>query len=139
MNSENRYLKVPLCFTQGYLDKIPLRESVSQFVGIIIGSRLNSFSYDPDFGCRIWESEYSYFSPGSESDFRTYLRNAISKNEKRLKDISVEIKQDFIEPYRNKSSLIAQIKGKYMENGVENSFEEDYVFWQPPWSEEKQR
>ena len=139
MNHEDKYLKIPLNLTHESLDKISLRESISQFVGIIIGSRFGSFPFDPVFGCRIWEREYTHFSIESQAEFRGFLRNAISTYEKRLKNVSVNIIQAFVAPNRNKASLVAQVKGIFMEDGEERSFEEEYVFWQPRWQRGRQR
>lgn len=141
MNHEDKYLKVPLTLTHGSLEKVPLRESISQYVGIIIGSRFGAFPFNPEFGCKIWDSEFTYFSPQSLGEFNRYIRNAISEHEKRLEkeELKVEIKQAFIEPYRNKASLIAKVEGTYKEDGKEQPFEEEYVFWQPRWHGGKKR
>lgn len=125
------YLHLPLSLVRGSLSKLSLRESIYQFIGLIIESRLGSFPFDPAFGCRIWDAEYTYLSPTGKGDIRSNIREAISSYERRLKDVSVNVKKSVVDRRRNRVCLVATVKGKFTENGEEISFSEDYFLWQP--------
>jgi len=129
MNQE--YLRVPLTLAKGSLSKISLRESIYQFVGLIVGSRMGSFPFDPTFGCHIWDAEYTYLSAKSRGDIRSNIREAISQYESRLRNVSVDVKKSIVDRKKNKACLVATVKGEFIEEGEKRSFSEDYFLWQP--------
>jgi predicted component of type VI protein secretion system len=125
------YLKLPLSLVKGSFSKISLRESIYQFIGLIIGSRMGSFPYDLAFGCHIWDGEYTYLTARSKGDIRSEIRQAISSYETRLADVSVDVKKSVVDPRKNRVCLVATVKGKFTEDGEKKSFSEDYFLWQP--------
>ena len=125
------YLKLPLSLVKGSLSKVSLRESIYQFIGLIIGSRMGSFPYDLAFGCHIWDAEYTYLTAKSKGDIRSEIRQAISFFERRLTDVSVEVKKSVADRRKNRVCLVATVKGKFTEDGEKKSFSEDYFLWQP--------
>lgn len=125
------YLKLPLSLVKGSLSKVSLRESIYQFVNLIIASRMGSFPFDPDFGCHIWEAEYTYLSAKSKGDIRSDIRQAISLYERRLSDVSVDVKRSIVDRKKNRVCLVATVKGKFIQEGRKQSFSEDYFLWQP--------
>ncbi len=117
--------------SKGSLTKVFMRESIYQFVGLIIGSRLGSFPYDLAFGCHIWDAEYTYLTARSKGDIRSEIRQAIDLYERRLRDVSVDVKKSIVDRRKNRVCLVAAVKGKFTEDGEEKSFSEDYFLWQP--------
>lgn len=122
---------MPLTLVKGSLSKISLRESIYQFVALIIASRMGSLPFDPTFGCHIWDAEYTYLSAKSKGDIRSNIREAINSYEGRLRNVSVDVKKSLVDRRKNKACLVATVKGEFIEDGEKRSFSEDYFLWQP--------
>jgi phage baseplate assembly protein W len=125
------YLQLPLSLSKGSLSKVSPRESIYQFIGLIIATRMGSFPYDLDFGCRIWDAEYTYLSAKSKGDIRSDIRQAIALYERRLTNVSVEVKKSVLDRKRNRVCLVVTVKGKLTEDREKKSFSEDYFLWEP--------
>ena len=125
------YLQLPFSLAGGSLAKVSLRDSIYQFVNLIIGSRAGSFPFEPTFGCHIWDAEYTYLTEKSKGDIRSQIRQALSAYEKRLKDVSVNVKKSRVDRKRRRICLVARVKGKFTEHGEEQTFDEEYSLWQP--------
>jgi phage baseplate assembly protein W len=128
---DQHYLQLPLSLTKGSLSKVSLRESIYQFVGLVINSRVGSFPYDPVFGCHIWDAEFTYLSEQSKGDIRSDIRQAISTYETRLTEVSVDVKKTVFDRKTKRTCLVATVKGKYLEEDEKKSFSEDYPLWEP--------
>jgi predicted component of type VI protein secretion system len=118
------YLSLPYQLKKGYLEKAELYDSISYTVGLILSTRSGSVPFIPDFGCDIWEREYSDFYSANKSDIRTGIRNAISKFEKRLHHVSVSMES--AGSSRSTLGIKVKITGKYEDAGEEKKFEETY-------------
>ncbi len=129
MNQE--YLRVPLTLAKGSLSKISLRESIYQFIALIIASRMGSLPFDPAFGCHIWDAEYTYLSAKDKGDIRSNIREAINSYEGRLRNVSVDVRKSIVDRRKNKACLVATVKGEFIEEGEKRSFSENYFLWQP--------
>jgi len=56
------YYQVPLDFKKFFqkkeLKKLSLRDSISQFISIIITTYFEEYSFDENFGSEIWETDF---------------------------------------------------------------------------------
>lgn len=94
------YYKLPISisrfFTEGNHRLVQCSEadSIDNFIGLLLRTCPGEHAFDPQFGCRIWELDFeNVFSRSKWEDrFTQYIRDAILKNEKRIKDVNVRIK-----------------------------------------------
>ena len=119
------YLKLPVRLTHGYFDRGDLSESLRHSVGLILSTRIGQLMYLPNFGCTIWEKEYSDILSASKSDIRAALRNSIDQYEKRLYNLSVSFSPEDRRPGGTLSMSI-RVSGNYREDQEERKFEETY-------------
>lgn len=83
------YLSLPLVLREGYLDRANLLESLTYSIGLILSTRIGTMPFDPQFGCDIWDREFSDLQTVNKANIRAALRLAIGKYEKRLYNVSV--------------------------------------------------
>lgn len=120
------YLALPFVLRDGYLDRSNLRESITYSVGLLLSTRRGAMRFDPEYGCDIWEKEYSDLYATSKADIRASLRNAINKYEERLYNVSVS----FVSVEDNSPhslGLAVKVSGNYKEDDQEKGFEANYV------------
>ena len=118
-------LALPLVLREGYLDRTGLHDSMVCSIGLLLSCRPGMMSFDEEFGCNIWEREYSDMLSANKAEIRASLRNAIAKYEKRLFDVSVS----FTTPERNIAShlgVIVRVTGNYIDEGEEKHFEANF-------------
>lgn len=119
------YLALPFVLRKGYLGRAEVYDSIAQSIGLILSTRLNMFPFDKNYGCDIWEKEFSDVQTINKSDMRASLRNAISKYEKRLENVAVS----FTTLSDNKPHLIgmnAKVTGTYFDGKSKKRFEANY-------------
>jgi phage baseplate assembly protein W len=93
------YYKLPLDISRffsdsgGELERCPEVESIDQFLAAILTTRPSEHSFDSLFGTRLWELDFENIVSKSawEERFIGYVKSAVIKNEKRLKDLDVQI------------------------------------------------
>ena len=119
------YLTLPLRLTHGYLGRGDLQESIRHSVGLILSTRMGQMTFLPDFGCAVWDKEYSDLLAANKSDIRASLRNSIDQYERRLYNVSVSFSPD---EQKLGSSLNMSIKvsGNYRDGDEERKFEVVY-------------
>lgn len=120
------YIALPFALRKGFLGRANLEESIAHSVGLIISTRVGSMKYNPDFGCGIWDKEFSDLHTTNKADIRANIRNSIDKYEGRLYNVSVS----FENIGDSKSHILGmniRISGRYRnEKGEENNFEAQY-------------
>jgi phage baseplate assembly protein W len=119
------YIPLPFSLRNGYLTKADLRESLTFSVGLILSSRTGVMPFDPEFGCIIWEKEFTDLQTANKGDIRSALRNAIDKYEKRLYNVSVSftnLDTNFISTL----GIDVKVSGYYKEGDEEKKFEATY-------------
>ena len=119
------YLSLPFALKKGYLRHCDIAESIAHSVGLILSTRLGNLKFDRDFGCSIWEKEYSDLYSANKSDIRANLRNAISKYEKRLSNANVTF-VDVEDAAPHAIGMIAKVTGKYHDGKSDKRFEVNY-------------
>jgi phage baseplate assembly protein W len=116
------YLAIPLALKEGYLNRATIEESLAYSVGLILSTRKNTVPFYPDFGCEIWEKEYSDLYTANKADIRSAVRNAIDKFEKRLYNVSVSFASESVDSTHPLGMRI-RVSGNYREDGEEKKFE----------------
>jgi phage baseplate assembly protein W len=119
------YLSLPLALKKGYLNKTDLYESISHHIGLILSAREGILPFEPEFGCNIWEKEFSDIYTMSRADIRASIRNAIDKFEKRLYNVSVSISEVSTE-HSHALGLVIKVSGHYRDEDKEQKFEETF-------------
>lgn len=119
------YLSLPLVMRDGYLARAELDESIRHSIGLILSTRLGSIDFSPEFGCDLWDKEYSDFYAANKSDVRASLRNAIDRFEKRLYNANVSF--DLAgEKEPHVLGIRVKVNGNYMDGKEEKKFEATY-------------
>ncbi|MCP4570183.1 MAG: GPW/gp25 family protein [FCB group bacterium] len=119
------YLALPFVLRQGYLDTADILESITYSVGLLLSSRPGSMPFDPEYGCDIWDKEYSDLHSTNKAEVRSSLRNAIDRYEKRLYNVSVS----FTGIDKATSQILGiniKVTGNYREDDEEKRFEAKY-------------
>ncbi len=119
------YFSLPLVLREGYLSRTNLEDSIIYSVGLIISTRIGQMPFSPEYGCDLWEKEYSDLMTAKTADIRAGLRNSIDKFEKRLYSVSVS----FVNPKKAGSrinELIIKISGNYKDGSEEKKLEHNY-------------
>ncbi len=121
------YLAYPLLLRDGYLPRTDLKQSIVQSVGLLISARPDSIPFEPEYGCDLWDREYSDIVVANKADIRASLRNAIDRFEKRLYNVSVS----FVNLSDNRPhalGMAVKITGNYRdEDHEEQKFEASYT------------
>lgn len=94
---DNNFYRLPLKFdsvlenTDGYLKTCSEKESIDQFLEILLMTCPGEHKFDRDFGCKIWEMDFVRMtSPVNwEKEFTNHLQEAIEKYENRITDVEV--------------------------------------------------
>lgn len=117
------YLTLPFALRKGYLKKTGMQESISNSIGLILSTRRGSLSFDPEYGCDLWEREYSDFFMVNRSDVQGSVRGAITKNEPRLYNVSVSLMNVRTGP-NHPLGIAVKVIGNFKEEKDEKRFEE---------------
>lgn len=120
------YLALPLILRDGYLPRTDLHQSLQCSIGLLLSTRVGMIPFDREFGCSLWEKEYSDIIVANKADIRSSLRNAIGKFEKRLSDVSVS----FVSLGDNRShalGLVVKVSGNYRDGNEEKKFQASYT------------
>ena len=81
--------------------------------------------FDDDFGCTIWEKEFSDLYTANRANIRAALRNSIGKFEKRLYNVSVDFSPSEIEKTKVLGMQV-RVTGYFLDDGNEKKFEGVY-------------
>jgi len=120
------YLALPFTLRKGYLDTADLYGSISFSIGLLLSTRKGSLPFDFNYGCDIWEKEFSDLYTANKADLRASIRNAIDKYEKRLYNVSVSLVS--VDPSLTHAiGVAAKVTGNYRDNGEERKYEETFM------------
>jgi phage baseplate assembly protein W len=119
------YLALPFVLREGYLDRANLHESLTFSVGLILCTRIGSMPFLPEYGCGIWEREFTDIQTANKGDIRSALRNAIDQFEKRLYNVSVSFTSKD-EPNGHGLGMVVKVTGNYKDRDEERKFETGY-------------
>jgi phage baseplate assembly protein W len=119
------YLALPLVLKDGALPRTDLKESIIHSVGIILATRKGMLPFAPDFGCDMWHREFSDMTTARKGDISAEVRMAISKHERRLRDVEVRF-SDSGGSTSFHIGLSITVSGKYTEGDEERLLECSY-------------
>ena len=85
------YISLPLALRKGYLEKTDLYNSIFNSIGLILSTRKGSLPFSPDYGCDLWEREFSDLLMVNRQDVQGSIRNAINQYEHRLFNVSATL------------------------------------------------
>ncbi len=121
------YLALPVELREDYLHRAEsLRDSILYSIGLLLSTRPGMMDFLPEFGCDIWQLEYTDLYAANKSDVRSSLRNSIEAFEKRLYNVSVSFASvDDTSPHV--LGMTVKVTGNYKEDGEEQKFEGKYL------------
>ncbi len=119
------YLALPFLLQKGYLTRVSLEESIAHTIGLIITTRLGTMKFDGDFGCGIWDREFTDLYTANKADIRSGLRNAIDKYEGRLYNVSISF-ENVTGSHKHVLGMAVEISGNYRDDGQERKFKAQY-------------
>ncbi|MCK4606709.1 MAG: GPW/gp25 family protein [candidate division Zixibacteria bacterium] len=119
------YLSLPLVLREGYLPRTDLRESITYSIGLLLSTRVGSMPFNPEYGCDLWDKEFSDLYTSNKADIRANLRNAIGKFEKRLYNVSVSLIQSG-DQTTQALGMGVKVTGNYLDDNEEMKFEARY-------------
>lgn len=119
------YLSLPVLPRDGHLPRTDLRESITQWVGLILTTRVGQLPFYPEFGCALWDREYSDLLVANRAEVRAALRNAIARFETRLYDLSVSFDADRVSESHSLGMKV-RVSANFRDNGVVKKFESTY-------------
>ena len=78
----------------GHLERCSELESIDQGLGLLLTTRQGEHSFDRQYGTKLGELDFENIVSRAawEESFIRYIRQAIVDNEKRLREIQVQIK-----------------------------------------------
>jgi len=117
------YLTLPLILKKGHFKRTDLRSSISNSVGLILSTRPGSIPFNPDYGCELWDREFSDFYSANRSDVQGSVRKAIAEHEKRLFNVSVSLQNIETAP-GHPLGIAVKVIGNYQDGEERKRFEE---------------
>lgn len=121
------YLSLPFSVRDGYLNRAASKEeSIRNSIGLLLSTRPGQMEFLAEYGCEIWQMEFSDLETANKGDVRSSLRNAIDKFEKRLFNVSVSFTTvRGTEPHV--LGISVKVSGNYREDDEEKKFEGTYL------------
>lgn len=131
------YYEVPFDFKRFLekkeLKKLSMRESISQFISIIITTYFEEYTFDEAFGSEIWETDFDLLVNANvlKERIKYSLTDQIKVYEKRLSniDLNVELMESVSQnshKIRLKKYLYITIKGTIIKTDERFQFTGDY-------------
>lgn len=116
------YLALPFILREGYLSRANLEESITFSIGLLLSTRIGTMPFNPEYGCDIWEKEYSDLYTANKADIRASLRNAIDKFERRLYNVSISF-SSVADTSPRSLGMAVKVSGNYRDDGEEKKYE----------------
>ncbi len=131
------YYEAPFNFKRFFekkaLKRLSLRDSISQFISIIITTYFQEYTFDEEFGSEIWETDFDLLINANvlKEQIKNSLTDQIYRYEKRLThiDLSVELKESLTEKantVRLKKYLLIIVTGTIIKTDEPFRFTGDY-------------
>ena len=104
------YYEAPFDFKRFFeikeLKKLSVRDSISQFISIIITTYFEEYTYDEEFGSEIWETDFDLLVNANvlKEQIKYSLTDQIERYEKRLNNIDLNV--ELMERLSNKSNRV---------------------------------
>jgi phage baseplate assembly protein W len=97
------FLNIPVSFKEitqkGEVPRISVHNSIHNNIHLIVTTSYGEMRHNPFFGCDIWQFDFEniYNLPSFKEDLKRSLRNSITRNEKRLADVSIDLQIEQVE------------------------------------------
>ncbi len=117
------YLSLPFILRKGFLDKTGLYDSIKNSIGLILSTRKGSLPFDPEYGCDLWDKEFSDLFMANRSELQGAIRNAIDIYEARLFNVSVSLMNIDSGP-DHPLGIAVKVIGNFKDESDERRFEE---------------
>lgn len=98
------YCKLPLNFgdllsedvENSHLNSCSEKESIDQYLNLLISTSPGELAYDKSFGCEIFSLDFERITSRTrwEGQFTEYIKEAIVQHEKRLTNVDVKVQID---------------------------------------------
>ena len=95
---KNEYYKLPLDCKKffengGQFEKCTEQESIDQHIELLLTTYPGEHRFDANYGCQIWELDFENIASPEQwrEQFREFVYNSISRYEKRITDIELDI------------------------------------------------
>lgn len=119
------YISLPFALRKGFLNKTDLYDSLTCSIGLLLSTRYGALKFDPEFGCDLWEREFSDMYSANRSDIQGSVRNAIDKYERRLFNVSVSLINIDSGP-NHPLGIAVKVIGNYRDGADEKRYEETF-------------
>jgi phage baseplate assembly protein W len=120
------YLTLPLVLRNGYFPKSDLYDSIADSIGLLLSTRKGSLPFDPEYGCALWEKEYSDLFSANRSEIQASVRQAISQFEQRIFNVTVSLIK--VESgTRHSLGVAVRVTGNFRDDSEEKKFEEVFI------------
>ena len=119
------YLSLPFTLRKGFFRKTDLYESINFSIGLILSTRRGSLPFDSEFGCDLWDREYSDLFMVNRAEVQGSVRNAINRYEPRLFNVSVSLLNVQTNP-DHPLGVAVRVIGNYKDEEGEKRFEETF-------------
>ncbi len=127
------YYEAPFNFKRFFekkeLHKLSLRNSISQFISMIITTYFEEYTFDENFGCEIWETDFDLLVDANvlKEHIRKSLHGQIETYEKRLSNIDLDI--ELMESLSSKTNKVRLKKYLYITiKGTMVKTDEPFIF-----------
>ena len=117
------YLSLPFLLRKGFLNKTDLYDSITNSIGLILSTRKGSLPFDPEYGCDLWDKEFSDLFMANRSELQGAIRNAIDIYEARLFNVSVSLMNIDSGP-DHPLGIAVKVIGNFKDENDEKRFEE---------------
>lgn len=104
------YYQAPFDFKRFFekkeLRKLSVRDSISQFISVIITTYFEEYTYDEEFGSEIWETDFDLLVNANvlKEQIKYSLTDQIVRYEKRLTNIDLNV--ELMERLSNNSNKV---------------------------------
>ncbi len=117
------YLSLPFLLRKGFLNKTDLYDSITNSIGLILSTRKGSLPFDPEYGCDLWDKEFSDLFMANRSELQGSIRNAIDIYEARMFNVSVSLMNIDSGP-DHPLGIAVKVIGNFKDEKDERRFEE---------------
>ena len=117
------YLSLPFIIRKGFLEKTDIYDSITNSIGLILSTRKGSLSFDPEYGCDLWDKEFSDLFMANRSELQGSIRNAIDIYEARMFNVSVSLMNIDSGP-DHPLGIAVKVIGNFKDEKDERRFEE---------------
>ncbi len=123
----------------GRLQTVSLKESIREYIYLILQTQRGEWRYDADFQCLLWEKDFEQTDNLNLwlDEVKEHIKKTLYKWETRLKIQSIDIRKDELEE-RNRENKICKVRNRIkirirgMMIQSSESFDEEFLMFFGP-------